>query len=130
MDTRQKIVSLDMAAEKTASGRWAIVLAWLDPLTAETAQQIAEVARLNPGRSLCTVVLESKSALLPGNVRTALAAALRSVELVTSACQETAQATWHSDGDRLIIVDLSSQGARSSQDFVDLVIAKQQTVAV
>ena len=130
MVTREKIVPLESAAEKTATGQWVVVLAWLDPLTAEGAEQIGEIARANESRSVCAVILESEFALLPSSVRTALAAALSSVDLVTSGCRQQALAIWNEDGDRLSIVDLSEHGARSSQDFVDLVIAKQRTVAV
>ena len=61
-------------------------------------------------------------------VRTSLSYALRCVALVTSACHEMAHATFRTDRDSLIVVDRSEQDIRSSQDFVDLVIAKQQTV--
>lgn len=126
MDTRDKIVPLENAVERTATGKWVAVLACLDPLTADAAAQLTEIAGDNPGCSLCVIVLEIETTLLPATVRMALAAALRSVDLVTSATGEIAQASFHSPG--LNFVDLTEQGIRSSQDFVDLVIAKQRIV--
>ena len=107
-----------------------MVLAVLDPLTAEDAVRLAEIATEDAGRSLCVVIQEISPALLPSTVRMTLAAALSSVQLVSCATKELFTASWGGNCERVRTVDLTEQGLRSSQDFVDLVIAKQQTVAV
>ncbi len=128
MDTREKIVPLENAVERTATGKWIAVLACLDPLTAAAAAYLTGIAEDNPGCLLCVIVLESETALLPAAARMALAAALRSVNLVTSATGEIAYAAFSTGSPGLTFIDLTEPGIRSTQDFVDLVIAKQRIV--
>ncbi len=115
-----------------AEGEWVVVAGYFDPLT---ASQAVRLANLKQGRRLFAMViersgaLERSSALMSTEARVALVAALREVDAVAKAPAESWQ---QAIPDKLTVevsADLESD-ARRSQDFVELVLARQMPGAV
>jgi hypothetical protein len=84
LDTREKIVPLENLAARLGKRQWLAVVGRFDPLTAAQAARVAELS--GKGRPLLAVVEAGESCLLPVEARAVLVAALRSVELVVTAC--------------------------------------------
>ena len=126
LDTRERIISLAEVTDATAEGQWVIVNGLFDPLTAAEASRIAQVARDYPGTRLLAAVLDSRSALLPVQARCTLVAALRQVHAVVAACPAQLRETLHSNDARFCFLNEIEAGEQRSQEFVDMVIARQQ----
>lgn len=80
MDTRPKIISASEAVTLARDPQIRILAGYFDPLLAEHARSIAEVAQGDP---LLVLVLDDAAALLPAGARAELVAALRSVRYVS-----------------------------------------------
>jgi hypothetical protein len=80
MDTRPKIISPDAAARIALDQHIRILVGHFDPLVAEHARRIAEVAE---GEPLLVLVLDYAGAILPAGARAELVAALQTVRYVS-----------------------------------------------
>jgi hypothetical protein len=123
MDTREKIVALEIAFAQLEHGDWIVVPGLFDPLTSLQARRIAELR--SGGRRLLAIVLDSQGALLSAEARATLIAGLRDVDAVT-----IGPATWR---DRIragpsteVVNDLEAEEERSAQ-FVQFVLDRQNT---
>ena len=89
MDTREKIIPLDAAANIAREQKMQALAGRFDPLLAEHARRIAELSDSQP---LLVFVLDYDGAILPAAARAELVAALKSVRYVsiadTSALEE------------------------------------------
>jgi hypothetical protein len=123
LDTREKIVELSEAGKQVSTGKWTIVPGFFDPLTAVQARRIS--ALNESGRKLAAIVLNTKQTLLSADARAALIAALRGVDLVAIAHDETWRAAFGFSKDVQIIEDPQGEATRSA-DFVQFVIRRQK----
>ena len=80
MDTRVKIISPDAAADIARHQKVRILSGRFDPLLAEHARRIADVAQDGP---LLVFVLDYDGAILPSGARAELVAALQAVRYVS-----------------------------------------------
>ena len=80
MDTRVKIISPDAAADIARHQKLRILSGRFDPLVAEHARRIAEMAQDGP---LLVLVLDYEGAILPSGARAELVAALQAVRYVS-----------------------------------------------
>jgi hypothetical protein len=87
MDTRSKILN-PAAARALPRGTLAVVTGSYNPLLAEHARALAAVRRRAPERPVLAVILPAEPALLPGEARAALVAAIRMVDYVLVADRE------------------------------------------
>jgi len=83
LDTREKIVGLKDLPQRLGNAHWVAVVGKFDPLTLAQADRLAELTAR--GRSILAAVQPGVDSLLPAEARTALVAALRSVQLVVIA---------------------------------------------
>jgi hypothetical protein len=77
LDTREKIVPLELAAEWRAETAARVVTGYFDPVVAEHASRLGEL-----GDSLVVLIAEPPDPLLPQRARAELVAALRTVARV------------------------------------------------
>ncbi len=124
MDTREKIVPLDKVAALLGTAPWVAVVGVFDPLTAVQACRLADISR-NSGREIFAIVLEAHDTLLPADARAALVAALRVVQLVTTAEPQGWRSTLAGNTDIRIIEDAEEERTRSAE-FVQFILDRQQ----
>ena len=122
MDTREKIFPLERLNALLRDGEWTIAVGRFDPLTA--AQAIRLKALKAQGRKLLAIVLENRDALLPGDARAALIAALRDVDAATVAEPERWRSEILANGRLHVVEDAEAEDARSA-DFVRYVVQRQ-----
>lgn len=91
-----------------------------DPLTALQARRIED----SGGERTLLVVLEDSDTLLPADVRCCLVAALRSVDYVVPA-GGSEWLSFASYNDKLHVIDDGAAEKRRSQDFIELIAARQ-----
>jgi hypothetical protein len=126
LDTRNKIVPLAEVPALLGTTPWLAVVGFFDPLTAIEAKRLAGLAC---GRKLLAIVLESENALLSGEARAELVAALRDVHLVAIAKQEGWRFVTPNRADLQIIEDPQGDKTRSAE-FIQFVLDRQQSAAV
>ena len=101
-----------------------VIAGWFDPLSAEVAHSIEEIAKANESRRVIAIVLEREDALLPLEARTILVAALREIDVVTAIVDGGDWKQWlPADYDGPVYFDESAEMARS-QRFRELVLSK------
>lgn len=81
MDTRNKIKIWEEMAPALERGGWSILAGEFDPLTADSAGQIASAAK--PGMRLLVVIERGSDPLFDTHSRAVLLAGLRNVDAVT-----------------------------------------------
>jgi mannitol-1-phosphate/altronate dehydrogenase len=126
VDTREKIVPLSDLARRMAGHSWLAVVGLFDPLTAVEAKRLAGVAR--DGRKLLAVVLDAQDTLLEANARAVLVAALRTVDLVTTAGGPEWRHAVPPEMELGIIEDMTADRARSAQ-FVQFILNRHHAAA-
>ena len=124
MDTREKIIELSQTAQRFSDGKWIIVPALFDPLTATQAKRVAGL-REN-GSKLAAIVLDVSDTLLPAKARASLIAALRSVDLVIVAEPQRWRDAIPASANIKIVEDKPGEAARSAE-FVQFVVARQKS---
>ena len=100
-----------------------VIAGWFDPLTAEVAHSIKEIAKANESRRVIAVVLDREDALLPLDARMILVAALREIDVVTGMAWGDWKQWLPAYYDGPIYFDESAEIARS-QRFKELVFSK------
>ena len=124
MDTREKIIDLSEFARRLSAGRWTVVTALFDPLTAVQAKRISAFAQSDS--KLAAIVLKGEKTLLTAEARAVLIAALRDVDLVAIADEEWRAHIPRSERIR-VIEDPQGEAARTSE-FIQFVVNRQQSV--
>jgi hypothetical protein len=124
LDTRQKIVDLTEARARLAAGRWIVLTGIFDPLTLTQAKRVH--AARETGCKLAALVLDCEDALLPVAARAALVAALRDVDLVTTARDSEWQTGIANTSNIHLIDDAEGERARSAE-FVRMVVERQRS---
>lgn len=102
------------------NGIWTVIVGLFDPLTASQARRIESYKR----NGILVILLENPDTLLPVNARCHLVAALRSVNFVAEATEQE----WRSaviGNENVEVIDNLEEEKRRSQDFIDLVAARQ-----
>ena len=108
------------------SGEWVIAVGQFDPLTAAQASRLSALRM--QGTKLLAIVLESRDALLPGEARATLIAALRDVDAVTVAEPEHWRSAVPSDARVRIVEDAQAEAARSA-DFIRYIVDRQASAS-
>ena len=80
MDTRRKILAAEEAVEHWSGRKVRLVRGYFDPLLAEHARRLAELA--TPGAALVVVIEDPPQPILPARARAELVAALQAVDCV------------------------------------------------
>jgi hypothetical protein len=122
MDTREKIVTAEKAAELLQSGEWMVTIGLFDPLTAAQAKRLADLRE--PERKLFAVILDQPDSLLDAEARAVLIAALRDVDAVFISEPSKWSTVIPRNGHVQIMEDTEGEQARST-DFIDFVLARQ-----
>lgn len=122
MDTRAKIITPAEAQRLLAEFHPRVVSGYFNPLRAEHARRLREVAAGN-GRPLLVVVQPADSPLLDGRARTELVAALAVVDYVVSA-DSGAPLDWLGRVPPQDRLDLGSADERLTKDLVCHVLSR------
>jgi hypothetical protein len=126
LDTREKILSVNELEALLGSGEWVIAVGQFDPLTTAQAKRLS--AFHHHGGKLLAIVLEGTQALLSGNARATLIAALRDVDAVMVAERDCWPAAIPDDAHVRVVEDAEGEAARSA-DFVRYIVERQAAAA-
>jgi hypothetical protein len=121
LDTREKIVPLSDVPQRVSQDDWLAVVGTFDPLTAQQAARVAELA--NGGRRILAIVLEEAETLLEPAARAALMAGLRTVQLVTVAKPHEWRGALNGANVQ-VAEDAEGERARSAE-FAEFVLQRQ-----
>jgi len=122
LDTREKIVPLGHVPALLAQGAWVVIPGLFDPLTAVVANRLSTLA---DGRNVLAIVLDHTDALLTGEARAILIAALRDVQAVTIANNGSWRASIPESAQIRIIEDPEGERQRSTE-FAEFVMSRQR----
>jgi hypothetical protein len=122
MDTREKIVTAEKAAELLQSGEWTVTVGLFDPLTTVQAKRLA--ALHGPSRKLLVIILDQPDSLLDADARAVLIAALRDVDAVLISESSKWSTVVPRNGHVRIAEDTEGEQARSA-GFINFVLARQ-----
>jgi hypothetical protein len=130
VDTREKILTVGVAAETLAGDGWVALTGQFDPLTAEQARRVTEAGK--DGRKVLAVVLRGSEdgSLLSAEARAQLMAGLRAVAAVVVCTEAEWQALRSRVGAKTIIKEDSSGEAARSARFAEFVRERQGAAGV
>ncbi len=128
MDTREKIVRLNDVPALLQCGDWLAVAGLFDPLTAVQAKRLADL-RDGYSRKVLAIVLDTEDTLLTAEARAVLIAALREVDLVTTAEPESWRSTIASNDqtDHVQILEDAEGEQRRCAEFVQFILRRQES---
>lgn len=130
MDTRDKILTVEAAAETLAGGGWVVLTGQFDPLTAEQARRVADAAK-DRRRVMIAVLQNSEDrTLLSAEARAQLMAGLRAVAAVVICTEAEWQDLRSWAGANTVIKEDPSGEAARSAGFADFVRERQRAAGV
>ncbi len=127
MDTRAKIVQLEVLPALLSNGEWSAVIGFFDPLTLAQAERLSKIA--HAGRRVAVIIMPAEEALLSNYARATLIAALREVDAVTVAEAERVKQLCSELPNVHVHHDEEAERLRSAE-FVEFVRQRQKPAEV